>query len=231
MQQQTFLQRAILVPLALIGPLSAGTLDIDTTTSGSWTVNAPSVGIYHSVPLAGYLANSITLFSGGGACTTPGCYDTFDGFWTANFTFTLPADATSVDLSYSDFDVDDRAVLELNGNIIGDLTDSGGGPGNMTFTDGGPNNAYTFGTSTSGNVTSGFNIGGSNTLLLIVNNTQVGGAGPLTGEGFTAVGLLGSITYQETGGSPTAPEPASWLMLAAGLPAIMIAGRRRSRRQ
>lgn len=215
MNQQ--LQRRALLCLALAcGMASATTIDIGTDGTGAWTVSVPSQGIVNATPHTGYMTSpttSITPFSGAGGCTSSACTSTFDGYWTAKLTFTLPSNATSVTLNFSDLEADDRAVLELNGSIIGDAyagSASGPAAGFMTLTDGGANNAYDFGgsSSESGVVTTGFDLGGTNTLLLIVNNTE-GGQG-LDPHGFTVAGLSGDVTYDVSspvGPVSSVPEP------------------------
>jgi hypothetical protein len=76
------------------------------------------------------------------------------------------------------------------------------GEGSMVLTDGGPLVPYTFngpGGSVSGTVTSGFNIGGVNTLEAIINNTGDTIYGPCSNMLFvgdwTQLGLTGTITY------------------------------------
>lgn len=216
-----------LLSLACVGA-AGDSIDITTDGSTPWKVNVPSQGISNATPHSGYLTTSITPFGGDGGCISSTCTSTFDGFWTATLTFTLPSDATDIDLDFSGLDADDRAVLELNGNIIGNgYSGTAAQAGNMTFTDKGVNEVYEFGgaASESGSVTSGFDLGGSNTLTLIVNNTQSGIGGGLTGDGFTAASVLGSITY-ETGATSPVPEPASAFFVVAGIPLAAILRRR-----
>jgi PEP-CTERM motif len=212
----------------------AGTISISTGGTPPWTVSVPSLGISGAAPRTGYLAGSLTPFGGAGQdCSAAPC--AFDGFWTAALNFTLPADTTSAQLAFSGLTADDRAVLELNGVMIGnayDGTSGGATVGMMTLTDGGPNAAFSFGgpAAGSGTVSTGFNIGGSNTLLLIVNNTQTGASGSPSGIGFTVAGVTGSVTYTESSGGAV-PEPASMILIAAGLPVLAMVRWRRNRRQ
>jgi hypothetical protein len=121
-------------------------------------------------------------------------------------------------------------VLEVNGTIVGNYS-IGGTTGFMTFTDGGPNASFTFNGPTSGLIASGFNLGGTNTLALIVNNTGGGAFGSLKDVGpndYTAAFVEGSLSY-DLGGS-AAPEPATAVLAAGGLLAIQaVLLRRRSR--
>lgn len=210
---------------------AAATISFTTDGTTPWTVDVPSQGIANGTPDIGYISDTITPFPGGGGCTSSACTSTFDGFWTANFAFTLPAGATGVSLSFSNLTADDRAVLELNGTILGNAYDgSAAAPasGNMTFTDGGTNGAYSFGgaASETGLVTTGFNVGGSNTLTLIVNNTQSGPGGSLNPSGFTVAGVTGSVSYVATVAG--VPEPRSALLIVSALAAIvLLKGKRR----
>jgi hypothetical protein len=168
--------------------------------------------------------NSQGTFAGGG--TVSG----FDGFWALNLGFNLPSNANNVQLSFDNLFADDRAVLEVNGTIVGNYS-IGGTTGFMTFTDGGPNASFTFNGPTSGLIASGFNLGGTNTLALIVNNTGGGAFGSLKDVGpndYTAAFVEGSLSY-DLGGS-AAPEPATAVLAAGGLLAIQaVLLRRRSR--
>ena len=92
----------------------------------------------------------------------------------------LPANATRATLNFTLFG-DDRVVLQLNGESIGNfgLGPSGPytGPGVMKLTSGGPDTPFVFNGAGLGMVTVGFNFGGVNTLRLIVNNTNSGPRG------------------------------------------------------
>jgi hypothetical protein len=159
--------------------------------------------------------------NGSGSFLPGGNLANFDGFWLADFAFSLPANATSVSINYGNFYVDDRAVLTLNGHIV----DATGIPyfghmndvGEMVFTDGGPLQSYSSFSSPdgffSGTVTTGFNLGGVNTLEAIINNTKAGVYGPdlpfQSGDG-TLFGLSGTISYS------VVPEPSSLLIFCFG---------------
>jgi hypothetical protein len=220
--------------------IDAGTITVSTSTTG-WTIGDPSLGVTNGTAYAGYSSgNPIAPFSGSNICATSPCMTPWDGFWTASYTFNLPADTTSASLTFSGLGADDRAVLELNGTIIGSASDENGLPvptapasGTMVFTDGGTPMSYTFDSVASPNagvVTTGFNIGGSNTLLLIVNNTQGGAGGSLVNYGFTEALFTGTVSFTE--GAVAAPEPGT-LGLAgfASIIAILLGCRRRTHRR
>ena len=100
----------------------------------------------------------------------------------------------------------------------------------MVLTDGGPNDPYTFLGNTSGTITSGLNIGGLNTIEVIINNTGNGIHGGLqnvSGGDFTYFSFTGAVTY--TGGTST-PEPGSMGLAAGGLLYCVARLRRRSRK-
>jgi hypothetical protein len=98
-------------------------------------------------------------------------------------------------------------VLELNGVIIGNSGNNAPGNGNFNFTDGGTLQAFDFTDQISGTVTTGFNIGAENTLVVIINNTGTGIVGATNGfqsaSDNTFFELTGNISYTN------APEPAS----------------------
>jgi hypothetical protein len=206
---------------------SADTINFDTGTASEWqatgggAVNATPYVVYGG---GVYMGNLITVTSDEsytGTFLPGGSLANFDGFWTATFHFSLPANASNVQLNFANFINDDRGVLELNGNIISSagIPISGNYSGSMVFTDGGPLVPYTFTTfnspnsSVTGTVNSGFNIGGVNTLTAIINNTYSGVLGPLTnigpGDG-TAMGLTGTISY-------SVPEPSAMAVMLIGL--------------
>jgi hypothetical protein len=230
--------------LVVEGPASATTLSLNTDGTTPWTVNVPGEGISGATPyLVGYSQNSfsqaLSLTSNGnsgGTFVSGGSVGSFDGFWTLNYMFTLPSTASGLALNFSGLFADDRAVLELNGTMIGNTDQTGNGmvSGQMTLTDGGPNNTFNFTEVTSGSITSGFNLGAANTLTIIVNNTGNGAFGPpqdISGQDYTVGFLQGSLSYNATNPS-TVPEPRSAVLLAAGLGALaLLASRRRPARQ
>jgi hypothetical protein len=205
--------------LALLTGASAATINVSTSNTTAWEVDVPSLSIANATALSGYTIGDISPFPEGNGSG-------YDGFWVASYTFTLPADATGVSLDFSGLNADDRGVLELNGTIIGDAGGAAPGDGYMTLTDGGTNQPFVFGGSSAeeGVVTTGFDLGTTNTLEVIVNNTQTGIYGSLTGGGYTQAGLTGTLTYSTS----ATPEPQSWFLIV-GILVLLACVRRRLR--
>jgi hypothetical protein len=227
--------------LVVEGPALATTLSLTTDGTTPWTVSVPGESISGATPYVigyshGAFSQALSVTSNGnsgGTFVDGGSVGSFDGFWTLNYTFTLPSTASGLALNFSGLFADDRAVLELNGTMIGNTDQNGMVTGQMTLTDGGPNNTFNFTDVTSGSITSGFNLGGANTLTIIVNNTGNGASGPpqdISGQDYTAGFLQGSLSYNTTGS--TVPEPRSAVLLAIGLAALaLLVSRRRPARQ
>ena len=145
MTQRSFISIAILLAAAGV-TARANSIDVSTGTA-NWTVSLPIESVSAVTPFGagGGDGSNLCLSNtcgAGGTWVTGGGVAGFDGFWTAQLTFTIPAGATGVTLTYPAFTVDDRAVLELNGVIF--ASGSSAGMGEMELTDGGPNNPYTF---------------------------------------------------------------------------------------
>lgn len=212
--------------------LQSATITLDTATA-AWTVSGG--GAVHATPfrldcIGSQDCLSVTSDSFATGTFVPGgSLGNFDGFWTASLNFSLPTDASGITLSYSGLFADDRTVLELNGTVIGSGGLLGPGVGQMVVTDGGPNNNFTFAPSrSSGTVTSGFILGGNNTLLAIVNNTHTGISGtlrPLTGGDGTYFGVSGTVIY-----ATAVPEPASVALILLGAAVLAVRGGRRRAR-
>ncbi len=158
-----------------------------------------------------------------GTFVTGGSLGSFTGLWYADEAFTIPADATNVSLVYSGLVGDDRTVMQLNGTTITSVGGvSTGGLTVFAFPPSGIDAPYTLTGVTSGTVTTGFNIGGSNTLWLIVNNT--GGLGPLAPTAtFSGVGDGSSVRVTATlyYDQPVTPLPAGFWFALAGLLALI----------
>ena len=155
------------------------------------------------------------IFVGGGSLAK------FNGCWYADEFFSVPSYASNVRLAFDSLYGNDRAVLTLNGTIIGDGNYTGfTGPGVMAFSPGSLDVVYTFTGTKSGIVTSGFVFGGVNNLRLIINNTGVVPMDAPTatfnggGDG-TDASVNITLTY-------SVPEPSS-LVLLLGCGAISLA--------
>jgi len=216
---------------------TSGTNDVGTDTSnfsnwlitGAGATNATAVQDSTLAP-----GCCISVSNNGGATGTfisGGSAASFDGFWEAVLSFTLPVglgSTYSVALDFSALGADDRAVLELNGTTIGNEGINGPGAGSMSLTDT-ASTPYTFTQVTSGTITSGLVVG-TNTLDLIVNNTGSGITGGLQalGAGLTGAGFTGSVVLTPLFSG--VPEPASFSYLLFGLaPLALGLARRRSR--
>jgi hypothetical protein len=202
----------------------AGTINVTGIEPSNWAVWG--AGASDATPFE--VNNHLTITNNQtetGTFLPGGTLGSFDGFWYAEDTFSLPADATSVALSFSSFQSDDRAVLELNGVIIGNSS-NGEGVGSMQFTDGGGLQSFDFTTSGgSGTITTGFVAGGANTLEVIVNNTGDGIVGAT--QTFQATSdktffkLNGTVTYTD------GPEPSTMILAAFGSAALLFKARRK----
>jgi hypothetical protein len=210
-----------LVAVAWGSPAMGSLIIFDTSTGSPWTVSG--AGANEATPY--YLATpEITITStsdGSGQFATGGSNDQFSGLWYADYTFTLPSDAQDVELDFTNLVGSDRVVMQLNGTDIGDydldstfanppLT----GAGEMQFPSDASADPYTFTGITSGDVTSGFVIGGVNDLRLVVNNTlsetlsaDTSGFGGISDT--TNAGVLGTVSYLAV------PEPAGMLTVLA----------------
>jgi hypothetical protein len=212
--------------LALRG-YSQTVVQFDTDTASEWTVSGGGAqGVTPFVienypegnPSSYYDFLSVTSTGDStGTFLQGGSLADFSGFWVVDYTFTLPSTATNISLDYGDFFADDRAVLALNGQVVDStgIISIEGAPGSMVFTDGGDLQPYSFnGPFSSGTLDSGFNVGGSNTLEVIVNNTGTGTYGPdkdISPGDTTLLGLSGTISYSEV------PEPNSIVLLGFGI--------------
>ena len=215
-----------LLGLITAGSALAGTIALDTATapwtvSGGGAVNATPFVIGGALSITSNTFNTGTFVTGGRAAN-------FDGFWTASLQFFLPANATNVGLSYTNLQCDDRCVLELNGNIIGSAGIFGPGTGAMTFTDGGSNVPYTFdGSFVSGTASSGFLLGQTNALTVIMNDTADGIFGTLntSGQFETAFAITGgAVAYTA---ASAVPEPNSGILLGSGVLLLVLLSRPR----
>ena len=140
----------------------------DLTLANRTTIGAPAkqVGNYISVTNTDTNAPGSVWVAGSGNST-------FFGLWTATYSFDIPTGATGLNLTFSNLLSDDRAMLLVNGTEVGwqainEATGAGVmwkpvlGSENVVF------QAYS---STPVDISSFIHIG-SNTLELIVNNTN-----------------------------------------------------------
>ncbi len=241
------LKATFLLPLAAafnshatVVPPGDVTLSLDTVSGSPWKVSGG--GALNATPVvlapsaAGGLVNALALTSTGngyGAFIPGTSQSQFQGYWRADFTFTLPADAVNISLSFANVALADRGTLSLNGNLLVGTGIDAGSLGNhvlglMVFTEGGPSQAYSFSGGDyhlSGLVTSGFNVGGVNTFEAIINNTFSGIQAPLRGlyqSDTTYFGMAGTLSY-------SVPEPAAGTLLLGGGLALLGALSRRRR--
>ena len=225
-----FLSAMVLVPTL---KAAATTVDLSTSNASNWkvtgggAVNAPA---FAYAPLSG-ISMSSTAFANG-TFATGGSAATLNGFWYADTHFTLPSNATGVSLIFSNFQADDRGVLELNGIILGDYFLNGSesnppltGIGKMSFLPGPPDVSYTFTGINSGTVTSGFILGGDNDLRMIINNTGIQSLSASTTNFSVADSTHADVTASVT----FVPEPASLAILSLGVAAMMTRRRARSK--
>ena len=171
----SFIAMILLAFLALSASLRADVINLGTpANAASW--KATGAGAVN-VPIFQVNANgpgeiSITSTSTSAGVFVPGAsLANFNGFYSADNDFFLPANAMNVRLDFNGLFGNDRVVLQLNGIDIGNTTFFGTtGLGVMKFSQTTPDIAYVFTETTSGSVASGFNIGGQNKLRLLVNN-------------------------------------------------------------
>jgi hypothetical protein len=231
---------------------SAATVEFDVSTnSGHWNI-AKFGQVDMSAPA--YLIPGTTLISPSSTGYSTGtmaggaAVSSFDGFWVATLTFVLPEGVVNPTLNFSlpegyaaSYPIlygDDRVVLELNGQDIGNATlnemnSAQPSDGIMYFW---PvwGQAYTFTNSVGAHITTGFH-SGTNTLSLIVNNTGVARIdypqiwGFRSSTDFTGASVLGTLTYGWNGPNPPylTPEPGTLSCLLLGFIPIVYRLRKR----
>jgi hypothetical protein len=209
---------AIACTLIIPNLAQATIFTFDTGTASDWNVTAGgAVNVQpYVIPINNsfYVGNLISVTStanGNGTFLPGGSLANFDGYWTAAYNFSLPANAATIVLNYSNFFADDRAVLVLNGNIIDStgIPINGSSIGSMVLTDGSAAIPYTFDSPNglvSGTIASGFNAGGLNTIEIIINNTGTGVPGTMEGNltpfDGTDAGIIGNVSFT------VVPEPS-----------------------
>ena len=202
--ERTLLLSAAMFALFASHDTSAAGIDFSTTMGTNWTASGGGAVDVTPCQFGSDLSVTTTAFSNG-TFLPGGSLASFDGFWTAKFTFVLPYGATNISLVYSNLLADDRVVFTLNGVALGATgvnSTTGLTQGYMVLTDGGPLQTYYFsgpdGT-VSGSATSGFIVGATNTLQAIVNNTRDGIGGTtlrtLTTTDGTTFRVKGAVSY------------------------------------
>ena len=218
-----------LLALALITVTEAAAVSINIGTAlnaGSWTIDSDGF----TFP-AFQNGNAITVTSTGNRLgTTPLNLSTWDGVWKATLTFALPSNATNVALNTTGIAPDDKLILALNGADFADhLVFDGSGPG--TFFRNGASEGVIYTSSQAVSLTSGFILGGLNTLVAYINNTDSAAPNaPPSNFQFdaaaTALTLVGTVTFDVPASG--APEPGVLLLTAAGLGALVLRRRKRA---
>ncbi len=226
------------VVVSAAGAAAAVTIDLGTDgvtgqqgNAGGYTVTA--AGAVNQTP---YNIGPLTLglSSDGFNSGTPVAGATpanFDGLAIFSTTFALPANASGATLSYNGLSADDRFALELNGHVLetsGIYATSTPQAGNFVFIHGGPKTPVTYvgsvggvNGSVTGVDTDFFNLGGSNTLTILVNATYSGIHDSGTVDGLysgdfkdTSFGAQSiGVTYSL---ASSAPEPATWALMIVG---------------
>ena len=193
------------------------TLGVGTGTPAIWAITGAGAS---NAPVYGFADAGIGITSNGnrtGTFVAGGSLANFDGFWYAETSFFLPANATNVSLDFSGLGADDRVVLELNGQIVGNFFLNASGEGVMTLSPG-TNSPFTFTNQRSGTVNTGFLLGQENHLRLVVNNTDWNNPYATTKtfnddiDG-TAAYLAATVTYTV----PDPPLPGVSIATYAGL--------------
>jgi hypothetical protein len=210
----------------LVSVAQADTVDIGTANAANWTVTADG-----STFAAFELGGAVTMTSTGNSLgASPIDLTKFDGVWLAKLTFTFPADAINIALNTTSLLADDKLVVSLNGTDIGNAL-VGGGTGAGTFFRNGASESVVYSGNQALSVSSGFVLGGTNNLIVYVNNTDTTDPNAAPSNfafptADTAFELAGAVTYSESAQSAV-PEPQSALWF--GLGGAILAGVRRLR--
>jgi hypothetical protein len=194
MKIQSAFAAAALVCAAMAAAPASAAIDL-SINSAAYT--------YQSFDASGNpIANNISSVGGDGVSNND------VSFWTATTNFNL-ASANDT-LSITDLASDDRTVVFLNGTPIASAGIFGPGLGSFIFTPTGSAVPWTFlnNGAQSISVTGPFNVG-SNTLQLIVNNTNAGIQGNLT-QGPSSLFLTATVSPNGV------PEPGVWALMIVG---------------
>ena len=217
--------------LPRVGRADHAVLNLGTEVTNNWALsaggfsNAPAYRIYTSITESGVSISSAS--DGSGLFLYGNNFSTFDGYWTAMCSFYLPPAATNITLTYSNLACDDAGVMALNGSYFDSTattaSTTNGVQGQFVFADGAPSQSWHFNGpdgQVGGTLTNGFILGGQNTLLAIINNTDSGPSGSLyqglyVGDGTTFT-LNATLTYDVL--------PGEHPMTLALYPGIQISG-------
>jgi hypothetical protein len=217
----------ILLVLSMSGRFThAETVDLGTDgNSSQWLVTAAgavdAASFQTNVNRTGAIAITSDALESG-SFLSGGSLAQFNGFWRAEIDFFLPATANDASLTFDGFYANDRGLLLLNGIEIGNVDHLGAtGDGLFQFTEAGVDQAYTFTGLDSGSVNTGFLLGQSNTLSILVNNT---GEIPITAPTRTFDGSNDATTaFINASVSFTAvPEPGASMLCVLGLGATVL---------
>jgi hypothetical protein len=239
----------VLAAVCATAQLKATTTYVGTVSNASaWTVtyDGPSGNVTGTaMPTPG--GDNISLSSdgegdgsfvgAGGSLTNSDLASAFNGAWIANLSFFIPADAVDVVLTFADLAVDDRVVLELNGAPIGNAglqgTTNASGVMSFVLDSPGTTTPQDFDADTSGSITTGFILGGSNDLELVVNNTNAAPdfthgtnlAQPT--QGFQTSGDATLVGVNATISFGTVPEPGTLILFGTALAGVGVLRLRR----
>ena len=188
---------AILTCLFITLPLHAATIDLGTAqNSADWLVSGGGAVDSPSFPTNVNRTGAIAITSNAlrtGTFAAGGNLAAFDGFWVAKNEFLLPANATGTVLSFSDFYANDRGLLRLNGVEVGNVDHLGAtGTGVFKKSQIGNDESFEFTGLDAGSINSGFLLGQTNVLEIVINNT---GDIPITAP---------TMTFDGTGDATTA---------------------------
>jgi hypothetical protein len=205
--------RILLVTLALLASTAGGQAQISvtnyfsTTNAQTWQIAGGGVtnATGYEVKLGSYFPQ-LSIFSDGDPDSCVAGVTNFTGFWLADYIFWLPYGASNISLTYWQLFVRDRGLLLLNGNPIiatGNPFLGNYNSGALVLTDGGSPQPYSFvglNGSVTGTVTNGFDVGGFNTLRVIINQTFQGVIGsdlPVSALDTvdTVLSLSGAVSY------------------------------------
>ena len=210
---------------------TAATIDLSTPGNASdWLVSAAGAVDAPAFQSSVNRPGTITPIDNAlitGNFVAGGSIGDYNGYWHAENRFVIPTGASDVQLDFTGLWANDRVVLSLNGVAIGNATFGGNtGAGLMRFDENGVDQPFTFTETTSGLVTNGFNVGGTNVLRMTVNNTGVDLAAPTVASAFNGdatVAHLATATVSFT----AIPEPSAVFTLLLGTALLPIMRRQK----